>query len=230
MNDIRSLLSSVTLDPVARTELGLALARAIALCRQILEERPDALCLLFSCVDYPTYMLWDRWGPEPAQGTDPRFSHVRSAVLEALPQVASSDNAMTMSVQRHVASLSAVPVPEVPITAERTDVSETGMYAPIRDAIRAVGNQLADGEVAIVGAKDQLLDRLSAHQRIEMERIRKAINPKHLAALDDASFARMISVRRLGDAARLEQSFAGGHVQVNRVHVVPLPPERSESL
>jgi hypothetical protein len=128
-----------------------------------------------------------------------------------------------LCVQRHVATLSEPKVPDVPVLTRRTDEDDGGDYTPIRTAIRTIGNRIPDGGSVFVGVRKGLRASLSAHQRIELERVRAGLSDDCLEVLDKNCRGTATFVRRIGDAARLEQVFDGGYVYVDHVHVVPLP-------
>jgi len=243
-------LSSIAFHPEARAELGRILGPAVARCRAILAEQGDLLLLTCMITEKsPRDMGGDPLPTDRLSAKDivihylgrlrdkhltrtmsvllhPSLNELDRELRWALPSMGLALDYLNMSVQRHVAALSTLDTPDLPFLADRTEEDEAGIYTPLRSLVRAVGNCLADGASAFVSIPHSARHRLSAHERISLERLRATLTAEQIAALDAVSQNRMLSVRRIGDAARLERSSGGVIVDVDHAHVVPLPPYR----
>jgi hypothetical protein len=223
-----SAVSAAVFDPNVRAALGRYIAPAVSMCQEILDECPDFLCVVFDSAGDAFYMPVDDAACLFADREDARVKRITDGIRSILPGGEFGLPYCRLSVQRHVASLSTYEIRSVPVLSERVDEAATihdGIHAPVRNILRTIGKRLADGEAALVGVYSENKNMVSGHCRVRMERTRSTISVEQLQAFDDALSCSLAFVRRIGDAARLEQSYDGKNIWVAHAHVVPLPLE-----
>jgi hypothetical protein len=167
----------------------------------------------------------------PVDVSDPMVVEIEHSIRHAILRTGVDFRHCTIVVQRHVVSVDSIKMPCHPVWSERADRDVArGDDAFLRSIVRKVGNRLPDGAAVALSASEGTALHVTAHERMRMEKVRSTLSPAERAYLDDRSMVRLLRVRRIGEADRLEQSefYPSGHehVEVFGAHVVPLPLEK----